>query len=234
MRLVLKVRELLVEQRTAADQRAARPCRRVRRDRRQGTSQVAPLLAARSPPTRPSRPVAKAMLALLGAADRASDAGSTLDAELLADAPGQSDQPAAGHHPGDRPDHRAHPGDDDRSRACSPSGRHLAAWLGLTPREHSTGGKHRLGRISRAGHERLRTLLVVGATAVIRHARHGAQARRALAAGSCWQRKPRKLAAVALANKMARIVWAMMTRGEAYRRPTGSAPAATAAMPAAA
>ena len=113
------------------------------------------------------------------------------------------------------------------------SGRHLAAFLGLTPRQHSTGGKTRLGRISRAGNRRLRTLLVVGASAVIRHVRPGARL------ASPWllallARKPRKLAAVALANKMARIVWAMMTRGEAYRRPTGSAPAATAAMPAAA
>jgi transposase len=53
------------------------------------------------------------------------------------------------------------------------SGRHFAAWLGLTPREHSTGGKHRLGRISKAGNERLRQLLVVGATAVIRVAKPG-------------------------------------------------------------
>jgi transposase len=96
------------------------------------------------------------------------------------------------------------------------SGRHLAAWLGLTPREHSTGGRQRMGGISRAGHERLRSLLVLGATAVIRHARPGARL------ATPWltallARKPRKLAAVALANKMARIVWAMMARGEAYR-----------------
>ena len=97
------------------------------------------------------------------------------------------------------------------------SGRHFAAWLGLTPREHSTGGKRRLGKISKAGNERLRQLLVVGATAVIRYARPGSKS------ASGWllqllERKPRKLVAVALANKMARIIWAMMTRGEAYRR----------------
>lgn len=98
------------------------------------------------------------------------------------------------------------------------SGRHLAAWLGLTPQPHSSGGKQRLGGISRAGHERLRQLLVVGAMAVIRHAGK-AGSRHALP----WlvqllARKPRKLAAVALANKTARIVWAMMARGEAYRQ----------------
>jgi transposase len=96
------------------------------------------------------------------------------------------------------------------------SGRHFAAWLGLVPRERSTGGKQRLGGISRAGDERLRQLLVLGATAVIRHAKPD----RSLL--SQWllellKRRPRKLAAVALANKMARIVWAMMTSGEDYR-----------------
>jgi transposase len=96
------------------------------------------------------------------------------------------------------------------------SGRHFAAWLGLVPREHSTGGKQRLGAISRAGNERLRQLLVLGATAVIRFAKPGRSN------VSPWllallERRPRKLAAVALANKMARIVWAMLRSGESYR-----------------
>jgi len=98
------------------------------------------------------------------------------------------------------------------------SGRHLAAWAGLTPKEHSTGGKQRLGGISRAGNERLRRLLVAGATAVIQVAcKPGSQQMtewlRALLA-----RKPRKLAATALANKMARIAWALMTSGQTFRR----------------
>ena len=101
------------------------------------------------------------------------------------------------------------------------SGRHLAAWLGLTPKDRSTGGKQRLGGISKAGDERLRSLLVNGAMAVIK----GVRPRDARVGGkgvSGWladllERKPRKLAAVALANKMARILWAMMARGEAYR-----------------
>jgi transposase len=96
------------------------------------------------------------------------------------------------------------------------SARHFAAWLGLTPKERSTGGRQRLGGISRAGHERLRQLLVVGAMAVIRHARPTRKA------ASPWllgllERRPRKLVAVALANKMARILWAMMANGTAYR-----------------
>ena len=96
------------------------------------------------------------------------------------------------------------------------SGRHFAAWLGATPKENSTGGRRRPGKISREGDAGLRKLLVLGATAVIRAAGPGR--------ASPWllqllARKPKKLAAVALANKMARTLWAMMVSGEVYRRP---------------
>lgn len=96
------------------------------------------------------------------------------------------------------------------------SGRHFAAWLGLTPKENATGGRARPGRISRQGDQSLRRLLVLGATTVIQFAKPGR--------ASSWlidllARRPRKLAAVALANKMARILWAMMVSGELYRRP---------------
>lgn len=95
------------------------------------------------------------------------------------------------------------------------SGRHFAAWLGLTPKDHSTAGKTRLGKITRAGDERLRSVLVAGATAVIQ------QARRGRGRVSPWllallSRKPPKLAAVALANKIARIAWKLMATGESY------------------
>jgi transposase len=96
-----------------------------------------------------------------------------------------------------------------------PSGRHFAAWLGLTPKDHSTAGKTRLGKITRAGDERLRSVLVAGATAVIQ------QVKRGRGRPSPWliallKRKPPKLAAVALANKIARIAWKLMTTGEDY------------------
>jgi transposase len=99
------------------------------------------------------------------------------------------------------------------------SGRDFAAWMGLTPKDHSTAGKTRLGKITRAGDELLRSTLVVGATAVIRHAQRS-QRRNA----SPWllkllERKAPKLAAVALANKAARVAWKLMVSGEHYRRP---------------
>jgi transposase len=97
------------------------------------------------------------------------------------------------------------------------SGRHMAAWLGLTPKARSTGGKTVLGGISRAGHERLRQLLVVGAMAVIRHAAKPGSKNASRWLLSLLERRPRKVAAAALANKMARTAWAMMSTGEAYR-----------------
>jgi transposase len=103
--------------------------------------------------------------------------------------------------------------------AAFESGRHLAAWAGLTPKEHSTGGKQRMGGISRAGNERLRVLLVAGATSVINAATQPGSKQMTAWLRDLLARKPRKVVAVALANKMARVAWALMTRGEVYRRP---------------
>jgi transposase len=96
------------------------------------------------------------------------------------------------------------------------SGRHFAAWIGLTPRDHSTAGRVRLGVITRAGDETLRSLLVVGATAVIWQVRRGTGRRPSPWLVALLKRKPPKLAAVALANKTARIAWKLMTSGETY------------------
>jgi transposase len=96
------------------------------------------------------------------------------------------------------------------------SARQFAAWIGLTPKDHSTGGKNRLGRITKAGDETLRSVLVVGATAVISQMRRGKK--------RYWpwlerllERKPPKLVAIALANKLARIAWKLMTSGQGYQ-----------------
>jgi transposase len=94
------------------------------------------------------------------------------------------------------------------------SARQFAAWIGLTPKDHSTAGKVRLGVITRVGDETLRSVLVVGATAVIQQIQRSGKASPWLAA--LLKRKPPKLAAVALANKTARIAWKMMLTGERY------------------
>ena len=108
------------------------------------------------------------------------------------------------------------------------SGRHFAAWLGLTPKDHSTAGKTRLGKITRAGDEDLRRLLVIGATSVVKQVRRGRGHPSAWLAGLS-RRKPPKLAAVALANKLARIAWKLMVTGESYdpARTNGAAAIAT-------
>jgi transposase len=99
------------------------------------------------------------------------------------------------------------------------SGRHFAAWLGLTPRDHSTGGKTRLGKITRAGDDALRSVLVAGATSILSHHRR----KNSEGALASWfdqllKRKPPKLVAVALANKIARIAWKLMITGEPYSK----------------
>ena len=96
------------------------------------------------------------------------------------------------------------------------SGREFAAWLGLTPRNHSSGGKERLGRITKMGDRYLRQLIVVGMTSRVRQVtNHPERADPWLT--QLLQRKPARLATVAMANKTARIMWAVLTRNEPYR-----------------
>jgi len=98
------------------------------------------------------------------------------------------------------------------------SGRDLSAWIGLVPKQNSTGGKERLGNISKAGNRYLRSLLVVGALSVIRRAKQLGYTRHPWLV-RLMERRSTKIAAIALANKIARIAWAMMARNESYRAP---------------
>ena len=102
------------------------------------------------------------------------------------------------------------------------SGRDFAAWMGLTPLQRSTGGKQKLGQISKMGERTLRRLLIIGSSAVVLHA-----AKRGAAKGTWLEqmmaRKPRMLVTVALANKTARIVWAVLAKQEDYRAPVAAA-----------
>ena len=214
--IILKHREMLVNQRTQAINALRGHAMEFGVVVAKGTAKIAPLLAVLAADT--AIPVvARAMFEQMGEHIEALESQiATLDAELvalhkanplsraLADIPGVGPMIAVTMALTVEPENFV-------------SGRHFAAWLGLTPREKSTGGKQRLGKISKARSQRLRTLLVVGAMSVIRFAKPGSKS------ASAWllqllEHKPRKLAAVALANKMARIIWAMMARGEAYRR----------------
>jgi transposase len=102
------------------------------------------------------------------------------------------------------------------------SGRDFSAWIGLVPKQNSSGGKERLGSISKRGDRYLRRLFTAGALAVIRYAKiHGTKHRPWLTA--LLARRPTKVAAIALANKIARMAWAMMARGERYKEPAALA-----------
>ncbi len=108
-----------------------------------------------------------------------------------------------------------------RGASTDAKGRDFAAWLGLTPLQRSTGGKQKLGATSKMGERTLRRLLIIGSSAVVQQA-----SKRGAAKGSWLEqmlaRKPRMLVTVALANKMARIAWALLIKRENYRAPVAA------------
>jgi transposase len=220
--MVLKVRETLVGQRTLLINTLRGHAAEFGVIAAKGLQQVGPLLTAIELETA-IPPEAKDMASLLGRQIEELDARiKELDAKLTAAHKANEVSQRLATIPGVGPVIALTLATQVDPQAFE-SGRHLAAWVGLTPKEHSTGGKQRMGGISRAGNERLRALLVVGATSVIRAAMRPGSEQMTAWLRDLLQRKPRKVVAVALANKMARVAWVLMVRGEVYRRPTARA-----------
>jgi transposase len=220
--MVLKVRQTLIDQRTALANTLRGHAAEFGVVAGKGLGRIGALLSAlEREPAIP--PVAKDMFVLLGEEIAGLDTRiKQLDAKLNAAHKANEASQRLATMPGIGPVIALTLAIEIDPEAFQ-SGRHLAAWIGLTPKEHSTGGKPRLGGITRAGNERLRALLVSGAMSVINAAVRFGDQRTTEWLRALLRRKPRKVAAVALANKMARIAWAMMVRGESYRRPAAVA-----------
>ena len=217
--MVLKVRETLIGQRTALINTVRGHAAEFGIIAGKGAGQIVPLLSAIEQEAA-IPPGAREMFALLGQQIDAIDARiKDIDAKLTAAHKASEVSQRLITIPGVGPV-TALTLAVEIDPAMFESGRHLAAWAGLTPKERSTGGKQRMGGISRAGNERLRVLLVSGATSVINAAMRLGSRQMTDWLRALLLRKPRKLVAVALANKMARTVWAMMKSGETYRRPS--------------
>ena len=225
--MVLKVRETLVGQRTLLVNTLRGHAAEFGVIAGKGLAQVGPLLTALEQQTT-IPPEARDMAALLGRQIEELDTRiKELDAKLTAAHKANAVSQRLATIPGVGPVTALTLAIEIDPEAFE-SGCHLAAWAGLTPKDQSTGGKQRLGGISRAGNERLRVLLVAGATSVIHAAMRPGSKQMTDWLRALLQRKPRKVAAVALANKMARMAWALMAHGEAYRRPPAVAGAAGA------
>jgi transposase len=223
--MVLKVRETLVGQRTLLINTLRGHAAEFGMIAAKGLHQVGPLLDAIEQETA-IPPEAKDMASLLGRQIEELDTRiKELDAKLTAAHKANEVSQRLATIPGVGPITALTLAIEIDPMAFE-SGRHLAAWAGLTPKEHSTGGKQRMGGISRAGNERLRALLVAGAMSVIRAAARPGSKQMTEWLRGLLARKPRKVAAVALANKMVRVAWALMTRGKVYRRPAAAGAAA--------
>ncbi len=187
-----------------------------------GIKRVPDLVAALEDAAAPIPEAARAALGLIVAQLRALQAGlSDLDRRIVAWCRGNDAARRLATIPGVGPVTASALAATVADPSAFRSARHFAAWLGLVPKQNSTGGKTRLGRISKMGDRYLRKLLVVGMTAVIRCAR------RTRAPALAWvnallERRPARLVTVALANKTARIAWAVLTRGEVYRAPVAA------------
>lgn len=217
--MVLKTRGLLVRQRTQAINALRAHLSELGIIAAAGAAKVAALTSIVRDTTDARLPAAArfALIALVDQIDALAEQIDRLEREILAEAKRDEGMRRLTTIPGvgaiTAATVKALVPDPDGFR----SGRHFAAWLGLTPRSHSSGGKERQGAISKMGNTELRSLLVVGATSVLRHTRSNDKALPWMSA--LLARRPYKVVAVALANKMARIIWALLAKGGTYRKP---------------
>lgn len=217
--MVLKTRELLVRQRSQTANALRAHMAELGIIAATGMTSIAKLVAIlRDDQDR--RLPASARAALLEMADqieRLTDRIETLDTKIAAAVKADDAARRLTTIPGVGPIIAATVRATVQDPAAFRTGRDLAAWIGITPRSNSSGGKERLGKISKRGNKQLRTLLIVGATSILKQARKGAKLPAWVS--SLMARRPYKVAAVALANKMARTIWALLVKGGTYRAP---------------
>jgi transposase len=215
--IAFRARDLLIRQRTQIINALRGHCAEYGVVVAQGPSHIVKLVALIEAPDTPFPAACSAPLKILTAQlAQLNDAIAALDAEIAARAKACADARRLMTMPGVGPVIAAALTSLAPAAESFENGRHFAAWLGLVPKQNSTGGKERLGQISRAGDRNLRRLLIIGAMSVVRWLGRKPPAPGSWLAGMV-ARKPPKLIAVALANKMARIAWALMAHKQAYR-----------------
>lgn len=221
--MVFRVRELLIRQRTQAINALRGHLSEFGQVVPQGAANASKLIAiVDDPESRLPADAIPTLKVLVAALARLEAEIAKLDAEIARRAQENEVARRLMTVPGIGPDRHGH-----RNSCAAPQtfrkARDFAAWLGLTPRQHSTGGKQRLGATTKMGERSLRRLLIIGANSVIIKRHVHAAARPGTWLAGMLTRKPPMLVRVALANKMARIVWVLMARGGVYQSPAAAA-----------
>ncbi len=217
--MVLKTRELLVRQRSQTANAMRAHMAELGIIAATGMTSIAKLVAILRD-DRDDRLPNSARAALLEMADqieRLTERVEVLDSKIVAAVKADDDARRLTTIPGVGPIIAATVRAAVQDPAGFRTGRDLAAWIGITPGANSSGGKERLGKISKRGNKQLRTLLIVGATSILKQARRGSKLPNWIV--SVLARRPYKVAAVALANKMARTIWALPVKGGTYQAP---------------
>ena len=218
--MVLKTRELLVRQRSQTANAMRAHMAELGIVAATGMTSIAKLIAILRDDRDGRLPNAAraALLEMADQIDKLTDKVELLDAKIIAGVKADDAARRLTTIPGVGPIIAATVRVAVQDPAAFRTGRDLAAWIGITPRASSSGGKERLGKISKRGNKQLRTLLIVGATSILKQVRRGSKLSGWIL--SLMARRPYKVAAVALANKMARTIWALLVRGGTYQAPT--------------